>query len=98
MRHKGIIGALVLLTLLLPVSAVAETIFWLDRPSDGATVFGLVEVSGFVLDDGEECGPQWTWVHCDWANALVSKIDLYVDDEFIASADLNQPTQLHRSM
>jgi len=91
MRHKGIIGALVLLTLLLPVSAVAETIFWLDRPSDGATVFGLVEVSGFVLDDGQECGPQWTWVHCDWANALVSKIDLYVDDEFIASADLNQP-------
>ena len=91
MRYKGIAGALVLLTLLLPTSAVAETIFWLDTPADGATVFGLVEVNGFVVDDGQQCGPQWTWHSCQWADALVSKIDLYVDDEFVATADLNQP-------
>jgi hypothetical protein len=76
MRYKGIAGALVLLTLLLPMRAVAETIFWLDTPADGATVFGLVEVNGFS---------------CQWDEALVSKIDLYVDDEFVATADLNQP-------
>jgi hypothetical protein len=91
MRYKGIAGALVLLTLLLPISAVADTIFWLDSPADGATVFGLVEVNGFVVDDGEQCGPQWTWNTCEWSDALVSKIDLYVDDEFVATADLNQP-------
>jgi N-acetylmuramoyl-L-alanine amidase len=91
MRYKGIAGALVLLTLLLPVSAVAETIFWLDTPADGATVFGLVEVNGFVVDNGEQCGPQWTWHSCQWADALVSKIDLYVDDEYVATADMNQP-------
>ena len=91
MRYKGTVGALVLLTLLLPISAVAETIFWLDTPADGATVFGLVEVNGFVVDDGEQCGPQWTWHSCQWDEALVSKIDLYVDDEFVATADLNQP-------
>jgi hypothetical protein len=91
MRYKGIAGALVLLTLLLPMRAVAETIFWLDTPADGATVFGLVEVNGFVVDDGEQCGPQWTWHSCQWDEALVSKIDLYVDDEFVATADLNQP-------
>jgi len=91
MRYKGTIGALVLLTLLLPISAYAETIFWLDKPADGATVFGLVEVNGFVLDSGEQCGPQWTWSSCQWADALVSKIDLYVDDEFVATANLDQP-------
>jgi len=91
MRYKGIAGALVLLTLLLPISAVAETIFWLDTPADGATVFGLVEVNGFVVDNGEQCGPQWTWHSCLWDDALVSKIDLYVDDEFVSTADMNQP-------
>ncbi len=91
MRYKGIAGALVLLTLLLPISAVAETIFWLDTPADGATVFGLVEVNGFVVDNGDQCGPQWTWHSCQWDEALVSKIDLYVDDEFVATADMNQP-------
>ncbi len=91
MRYKGTIGALVLLTLLLPINAYAETIFWLDTPADGATVFGLVEVNGFVVDSGQQCGPQWTWNTCQWAVALVSKIDLYVDDEFVATADLDQP-------
>jgi hypothetical protein len=91
MRYKGIAAALVLLTLLLPISAVAETIFWLDTPADGATVFGLVEVNGFVVDNGDQCGPQWTWHSCQWDDALVSKIDLYVDDEFVATADMNQP-------
>ncbi len=91
MRNRGFAGALVLLTLLLPISADAEIVFWLDTPADGATVFGLVEVNGFVVDDGQQCGPQWTWNTCQWADALVSKIDLYVDDEFVATADLNQP-------
>ncbi len=91
MRYKGFAGALVLLTLLLPISADAETIFWLDRPNDGATVFGLVEATGFVVDDGQQCGPQWTWNSCQWQEALVSKVDLYVDGEFVASADLDQP-------
>ena len=91
MHYRGIIGALVLLTLLLPINAYAETIFWLDTPADGATVFGLVEVNGFVVDDGQQCGPQWTWNTCQWDEALVSKIDLYVDDEFVATADLDQP-------
>jgi hypothetical protein len=91
MRYKGTIGALVLLTLLLPINAYAETIFWLDTPADGATVFGLVEVNGFVVDSGQQCGPQWTWNTCQWADALVSKIDLYVDDEFVSTADLDQP-------
>ncbi len=91
MRYKGCAGALVLLTLLLPITAQAETIFWLDRPGNGATVFGLVTVTGFVVDDGEQCGPQWTWNNCQWADSLVSKIDLYVDDEFVATADLDQP-------
>jgi hypothetical protein len=90
MRNRGIAGALVLLTLLLPISVEAEVVFWLDTPADGATVFGLVEVNGFVVDDGQQCGPQWTWNTCQWAEALVSKIDLYVDGEFVATADLNQ--------
>ena len=91
MRYKGFAGVLVVLSLLLPTNAVAETIFWLDTPSDGATVFGLVEVNGFVVDDGEQCGPQWTWNTCQWAESLVSKIDLYVDGEYVSTADLNQP-------
>jgi len=90
MRNRGIAGALVLLTLLLPISVEAEIVFWLDTPADGATVFGLVEVNGFVVDDGQQCGPQWTWNTCQWSEALVSKIDLYVDGEFVATADLNQ--------
>ncbi len=91
MRNKGFAAALILLALLLPTSAFAETIFWLDTPADGATVFGLVEVKGFVVDDGQQCGPQWTWFSCQWDDALVSKIDLYVDDDLVATADLNQP-------
>ena len=51
-----------------------ETLFWLDTPAEGQTVFGLIEVSGWVLDDRG-----------------VSNIDLYVDDNYHASADLNQP-------
>jgi hypothetical protein len=61
MRYKGIAGALVLLTLLLPMRAVAETIFWLDTPADGATVFGLVEVNGFVVDDGAPVNGMKHW-------------------------------------
>ncbi len=91
MRYKGFAAALILLSLLLPTSAYADTIFWLDTPADGATVFGLVEVNGFVVDDGQQCGPQWTWFSCEWDSALVSEIDLYVDDVYVASADLNQP-------
>lgn len=91
MRYKGTVGALVVLSLLLPMSAVAETIFWLDTPADGATVFGLVEVNGFVVDDGQQCGPQWTWHSCQWDRALVSKVDLYVDDTFVTTADISQP-------
>jgi hypothetical protein len=91
MRHELIGGVLIALLLLLPGSVAAETIFWLDTPQDGATVFGLVEVAGYVLDDGEECGPLWTWHECEWGDALVSAVDLYVDDTFVASADLNQP-------
>ncbi len=91
MRYKGTVGALVVLSLLLPMSAVAETIFWLDTPADGATVFGLVEVNGFVVDNGQQCGPQWTWHSCQWDRALVSKVDLYVDDTFVTTADISQP-------
>jgi hypothetical protein len=91
MRQKVIAGALILAPLLFPVSATAETVFWLDTPEDGATVFGLVEVKGFVVDDGSECGPQWTWNQCRWDTALVTAIDLYVDGDFVATADLNQP-------
>jgi hypothetical protein len=91
MRHKLIGGALILVPLLFPMSASADIIFWLDTPQEGATVFGLVEVSGFVLDDGEECGPQWTWNQCRWGDARVSAIKLFVDGEYVADADLNQP-------
>jgi hypothetical protein len=92
MRHTWIGGALVILSaLLLPVAATGETVFHLDTPPDGATVAGMVEVSGWVLDDGEECGPPAEWQVCDWSDALVSSIDLYVDGVFVAAADLNIP-------
>jgi hypothetical protein len=91
MRHKVISGALILVSLLFAGSASAGTIFWLDNPEEGATVFGLVEVKGYVLDDGEECGPQWTWNQCRWADANVSSIDLYIDNNFVSTADLSQP-------
>ena len=61
MRAKLIGGALAVLTLVLPGVAGADTVFHLDPPADGATVFGLVEVSGYVLDDGQECGPPPSW-------------------------------------
>ena len=54
MRHKLSGGALILATLLLPAVAGADTVFWLDTPPDGATVAGLVEVSGWILDDGQD--------------------------------------------
>jgi hypothetical protein len=91
MRHKNIVGALTLVTVLLTASAHAEPIFRLDTPEDGATVFGLVAVKGYVLDDGDHCGPQWTWQSCDWDATLVTRIELYVDDGFVATADLNRP-------
>ncbi len=91
MRHKVMGGALILVSLLCPVSASAGIIYWVDTPEEGATVFGLVEVSGFVLDDGQECGPQWTWNRCQWGGAAVSAIELFIDGELVASADLNQP-------
>jgi hypothetical protein len=91
MRHKVIGGAVVLLALLLPTGATADVIFWLDTPPDGATVAGIVEVSGWILDDGQQCGPPPSWQACEWTDPLVSNIDLYVDGVFIASADLNKP-------
>jgi hypothetical protein len=91
MRHKVIGGALILWTLTIPLCASAAIISQVDSPAEDATVFGLVEVSGFVLDTAEECGPQWTWNDCRWEDAMVASIDLYVDGDFVASADLNQP-------
>lgn len=91
MRQRVIGSALILLTLLLPASALAETVFWLDTPQPGQTVAGLVEVTGYVMDDGQSCGPPASWNACDWTDAMVSNIDLYVDGEFVASADLNLP-------
>jgi hypothetical protein len=91
MRHKNIVGALILVTVLLAATADAETIFRLDTPEDGATVFGLVAVTGYVLDDGQDCGPVWAWRNCDWGSSQVTKIELYVDGGYVATADLNQP-------
>ena len=31
------------------------------------------------------------WQSCDWSEALVSSVDLYVDGVFVASADIGQP-------
>jgi hypothetical protein len=80
-----------ILSALLPVSASGETVFHLDTPPAGATVAGIVEVSGWILDDGQECGPPPEWQACDWSDALVSTVDLYVDGVFTARADLNIP-------
>jgi len=91
MRHRIIVAILILGTVLLAGNAVAETIFRLDTPDDGATVFGLVAVTGYVLDDGEDCGAYWAWRNCDWGPTLVDKIDLYVDGAYVATADLYQP-------
>ena len=90
MRRTVIGGAVVALALVLPMSAVADTIFRLDTPADGATVFGLVEVSGWIGDDGQECGTPASWDACPGTIALVSSIHLYVDGAFVAAADLNQ--------
>ena len=79
MRRTWIVGTMMILSALLPVSASGETVFHLDSPPDGATVAGIVEVSGWILDDGEECGPPPEWQTCDWSDALVSTMDLYVD-------------------
>jgi len=84
-----IVGALVLPSLLLPMSAAADPVFKLDTPADGAIVAGIVEVSGWILDDGQSCGSPANWQACDWTDALISNIDLYVDGVFIASADLS---------
>ncbi len=89
MRHKLIGGALAVLAFVLPGSAGADTVFHMDTPANGATVFGLVEVSGYVVDDGQECGPPPSWQACDWTDALVSNIDLYVDNRWVAEADTN---------
>ncbi|HSN53959.1 MAG TPA: hypothetical protein VLT32_04775 [Candidatus Sulfomarinibacteraceae bacterium] len=91
MRHKNIVVALSLVTVLLAASAEAAPIFRLDTPEDGATVFGLVAVTGYVLDDGQSCGPYWNWQGCDWSDAQVTRIELYVDDGYVATADLNRP-------
>lgn len=91
MRHRILVATLILVTVLLAGNAVAETIFRLDTPDDGATVFGLVSVTGYVLDDGEDCGAYWAWRNCDWGPTLVDKIDLYVDGAYVATADLYQP-------
>ena len=32
------------------------------------------EIGTVVVDDGAECGPQWTWNQCRWAPALVTAI------------------------
>jgi hypothetical protein len=91
MRHRVIGGALILLPFLFPLNASADTIFVLDSPEQGETVFGLVEVAGYVLDSGEQCGPIWTWNRCIWPEQPVQRIDLFVDNVYVASADLNQP-------
>lgn len=90
MRRMVMVGAVVALVLALPMSAVADTIFRLDTPQEGATVFGLVEVAGWVADDGQECGTPPAWEACEETIALVSKIDLFIDNIYVASADLNQ--------
>jgi hypothetical protein len=91
MRDRVIGGTLVLLSLLFPLTASAEIVFKLDTPQEGDTVFGIVEVKGFILDTGEECGPMWTWNRCQWGDAVVSDIKLHVNGVEVATADLNQP-------
>jgi len=91
MRHTTIATVLLLSVLVLPVSAAADTVFHLDSPPEDATVAGLVPVYGWIVDTGEDCGPPTEWEDCDWTEALVSNIDLYVDGVFTAAADLNIP-------
>ncbi len=91
MRHVMIRVVLVGLLVVLPIAATAGTVFHLDTPHEGATVFGLVEVRGWILDDGQECGPPPEWRTCDWAPSAVSSIELFVDDAFVAEADLGLP-------
>jgi len=91
MRHRVIGGMLILLPFLFPLNASADTFFMLDSPEQGETVFGLVEAAGYVLDSGEQCGPIWTWNRCIWPEQPMQRIDLFVDNVYVASADLNQP-------
>jgi hypothetical protein len=84
-------GALIVAALMFPVSATADVMFWLDTPQPDATVFGLVQVSGYVLGDGTHCGAPWQWPQCDWGDSSVLSVELYVDGDMVASADLNQP-------
>jgi len=91
MRNNLIRGTLVIMVALMPVLAFSNTVFHLDSPTEGSTVFGLVEVRGWVMDDGQECGPPPEWEACEWTDALVSSIDLYVDNTYVASADIGQP-------
>ncbi len=91
MRQNMIRGLLVAALVVLPLTALADTVFHLDSPQEGDTVFGLVEVRGWILDDGNDCGVPADWQSCDWSDAIVSKVDLYVDDVFVGSADLGQP-------
>ena len=91
MRRNVIGVALAVAALVFPVYAMADAMVWLDTPQPDATVFGLVTVSGYVLGDGAHCGPPWTWGQCEWGDAMVVSVDLYVDGDYVASADLNQP-------
>jgi len=91
MRHRIIVGTIIAVAILLTGNGNAEPVFELDTPQDGATVFGLVSVTGYVLDDGQDCGPPWAWQGCDWSSSLVTSVELYVDGGFVATADLNQP-------
>ncbi len=91
MRHRIIVGTIIAVTVLLAGNGSAEPVFQLDTPQDGATVFGLVSVTGYVLDNGEDCGAPWAWQSCDWTDSLVTRVDLFVDGGYVATADLNQP-------
>lgn len=51
MRTKAAGLLIAVLSMLLPGAASAEPVFWLDTPPPGATVAGLVEVAGWVLDE-----------------------------------------------
>lgn len=91
MRHNAIRAALGLLVLMAPIGAGADTIFRLDSPAAGATVFGLIEVNGWIGDDGQQCGTPPAWQACDPTIAGVSRIDVYVDDILVANADTDVP-------
>ena len=91
MRQKIFVATVVLVSILLAGNAVAEPVFRLDTPQEDAVVFGIVTVAGYVLDDGQDCGPQWSWRNCDWGPTLVDRIDLYVDGSYVSTADLYQP-------